>query len=597
MSKPRRKAKLSTGQVVKNMETKTCQNCKSKFVVEQEDFNFYEKIKVPPPTWCPECRLIRRMITFNVRNLYNRKCDNCNKKIISIFRSNSPYKVWCFDCYFSDKFNSLAYGNDYNFSLDFFTQYEQLRRNIPLLSLEQSGNNSGGCEYANYTYASKNIYLSHNVAKSEDVYYSVFVNRDNRMCFDSLSFREDELCYEVVDSNHNYNCLYLTRSDLCIDSQFLFNCVNCQNCFMSSNQRNQNYVFRNKKLSKDEYEKMLENENLTSYRSLKILEEEYQKLMGNSIVSFARLVNAINCTGDIIENSKNCVSSFYIWKSENLKYVTYSVNALNDSYDMLDSGRGERMYESICSGRGNYEIAFCARTFNAVQSYYCEGCIDVKNSFGCIGLRNKEYCILNKQYNKEEYEKLLPKIIKQMEEIPYVDKNNCKYKFGEFFPAEISPFAYNETMAYEQFPLSKEEILSKNFKWQDDLDRSYNVTLKSSDIPDNIKDVSDKILGETIACEHEGKCSHQCTRAFRIIPVELQFYKRTNLPLPRICPNCRYFTRLKRALPWRLWHRTCMCENTNHMHKGKCEEEFETPYSPERPETVYCKKCYQQEVY
>lgn len=580
-----------------NSEIKTCQNCKKDFIIETDDFSFYERMKIPAPTFCPECRLVRRMATFNVRNIYNRKCDNCAKNTVSIFNSQSTYASWCFECYFSDKFDPFSYGLDYDFSINFFTQYDKLRRNIPLLCLEQSGNNSGGCEYANYTYGSKNIYLSHNVAKSENVYYSVFVNRDNRMCFDSLSFREDELCYEVVDSNHNYHCTYLTRSDSCMDSMFLFNCSNCQNCFMSSNQQKQNYVFRNQKLSKSEYEEAISKENLSSYDSWGKLVEEYEKLMKDSIVCFSKQVNAVDCTGDIIDNSKNCQSSFYIWKSENIKYVTYSVNSVVDSYDMLDSGRGERMYESICSGRGNYEIAFSSRTFGSTYTYYSEGCIDCKNIFGCIGLRKKQYCILNKQYTKEEYEEILPRIIKQMKEVPYVDKNNCRYSFGEFFPIEISPFAYNETMAYEQFPLSKEQTLAKGYRWFDDLDKNYNTTLDSKDISNNILDVTDEILKETISCEHKGACNHQCTKAFRIIPEELQFYKRMNLPLPRICPNCRYFIRLRRALPWRLWTRTCMCEKEHHNHKGKCEVSFETPYSPDRLEVVYCKKCFQKEVY
>ena len=570
-------------------ETKTCQNCKNDFMIEPDDFSFYEKIKVPAPTFCPECRLIRRMATFNIRNLYNRMCDNCGEKIVSIFNQNSPYKVWCFKCYFSDKFDPTLYGQDYDFSTNFFIQYENLRQNIPLLCLEQSGNNSGGCEYANYTYSSKNIYLSHNVASSEDVYYSVFVNKKNRMCFDSLSFREDELCYEVVDSNHNYDCSYLTKSDSCISSKFLFNCVNCQNCFMSSNQRNKSYIFRNKKLSKDEYIEAISKENLNSYNSWKQLINEYNKLQENTIVRFAKMLNSVDCTGDIIENSKNCLESFYIWSSENIRYVTYSVNSVKDSYDILDSGRGERMYESICSGRGNYEIGFCSRTFGSQNSYYSEGCMDCKNIFGCIGLRKKQYCIFNKQYTKGEYEKLFIKIKKHMNEMPYVDRNNCQYTFGEFFPIEISPFAYNETIAYEQFPLTKEQVLEKNYKWFDELERNHKYTIEFSSLSDNISEVSEDILNEIIHCEHSGNCSHQCTNAFRIIPEELQFYKRMNLPIPRICPNCRYFIRLKRTSPWRLWHRTCMKEG--------CNNEFETSYSPDRLEIIYCEKCYQKEVY
>jgi hypothetical protein len=31
-----------------------------------------------------------------------------------------------------------------------------------------------------------------------------------------------------------------------------------------------------------------------------------------------------------------------------------------------------------------------------------------------VGLHDKSYCILNKQYTKEEYEELVPKIIEKM---------------------------------------------------------------------------------------------------------------------------------------------------------------------------------------
>lgn len=589
---------------MREAHNKICQNCKKDFTIEPDDFGFYEKIKVPPPTFCPECRLVRRMATFNVRSLYNRNCSNCDKKIVSIYKPESPYIVYCFDCYFSDEFDTSSFYLDYDFSVDFFTQYERLKKKVPQLCLEQINNNSGGCEYANYTYSSKNIYLSHNVADSEDVYYSVFVNKNNKICFDSLSFKNNELCYEIVESNDNYNCFYLTRSNQCIDSSFLFNCVNCQNCFMSTNQRNQNYVFRNQKLSRDEYKKALDKENLSSYSSTVSLMNEYQKLMSNTIVRFAKLVNIQNCTGDLIEKSKNCFSSFFISNSENIKYVTYSVNAVNDSYDILDSGRGEHMYECICTGRGNYNIGFCSRTFNTMESYYCEACYDSKNIFGCIGLKKKQYCILNKQYEKEEYFRMIEKIKKQMNEIPYVDKNNCEYRFGEFFPIELSSFNYNETMAYEQFPLTKAEVLRKGYKWFDDSNRNYEFTIESVAVPDNISDVNESILKESIRCEHKGTCSHQCTNAFRILPEELSFYKRMNLPIPHFCPNCRYFMRLKRTLPWRLWHRQCMCGSAgspsttvSHGHNGQCTNEFETSYAPDRPEIVYCEKCYQQEVY
>jgi hypothetical protein len=90
-----------------------------------------------------------------------------------------------------------------------------------------------------------------------------------------------------------------------------------------------------------------------------------------------------------------------------------------------------------------------------------------KNIFGCVGLKNKEYCILNKQYTKEEYEALIPKIKQHMMDMPYVDKLSRVYKYGEFFPSELSLFAYSESLANSYFPLSKEEAEKNGFRWKE----------------------------------------------------------------------------------------------------------------------------------
>lgn len=65
-----------------------------------------------------------------------------------------------------------------------------------------------------------------------------------------------------------------------------------------------------------------------------------------------------------------------------------------------------------------------------------------------------------------------------------------------------------------------------------------------------------------------------------------------------IVANCRHYQRLKLRNPFKLWNRGCICDKENHFHgTEKCEVEFETSYAPDRPEIVYCEKCYQQEVY
>jgi len=579
-------------------ETKICQNCKKDFTIEAEDFDFYEKMKVPAPRICPPCRSQRRMAVFNLRFLYNRVCDLCKEKMVSVYHPDSPYVVYCLNCFFSDKWDPMAYGIDFDFSKDFFTQFHDLMLKIPHLCVEQLNNNNKGCEYANYTYKSSNVYLSYNVAQCENIYYSMFANKRNKDCLDSLSFKANVLCYEVVDSDENYMCSFLTKSKQCINSSFLFNCFNCQDCFMSSNLRNQQYVFRNKQHTKEEYLDLVsKNNHLASYNNIQNLKEDYKQMMEKDIVRYATVINSPNCTGNMVYNSKNVKNSFFIWDCENVKNVTYSVNVFKDSQDILDAGRGERMYELVCNGRGCYDTAFSVSTGNTQDSFYGYFCNDLKHSFGCVNLDKKNFCILNKQYSDAEYHQLREKIVEHMRNLPYIDKKNNKYFFGDFFPIELSPFGYNETLAMEEFPLSSEEVEQFGYKWIQNSDRNYKPDILTIDLEDNIDDIDREIIGKTLECKNAEKSYLQCTKAFRILPYEFDFYKRMNLAIPHLCPNCRYYERKNRVLPLKLWHRTCMCDKTTHNHKGKCEVEFETSYSPERPEIVYCEKCYQQEVY
>jgi hypothetical protein len=118
-----------------NFETKTCQNCKKDFKIESEDFKFYEKIKVPLPTFCPECRMQRRFTVRNERNLYHRECDLCKKKIVSMYSIEKPFPVYCSTCWWGDRRDSKTYGIKYDFSKSFFLQFVSLLNKVPRPSL------------------------------------------------------------------------------------------------------------------------------------------------------------------------------------------------------------------------------------------------------------------------------------------------------------------------------------------------------------------------------------------------------------------------------------------------------------------------------
>jgi len=58
-------------------------------VIETEDFNFYEKMKVPAPTFCPLCRAERRLTFRNERKLFKAKDAFTGKDIFSLYRTKA----------------------------------------------------------------------------------------------------------------------------------------------------------------------------------------------------------------------------------------------------------------------------------------------------------------------------------------------------------------------------------------------------------------------------------------------------------------------------------------------------------------------------
>ena len=568
--------------------TKNCQNCKKDFIIEPEDFNFYEKIKVPAPTFCPECRNQRRMSWRNERSLHKIKCSapGHSEEIISMYGNVQNLVIFDNEYWWSDKWNQMDYGFPYDFSKPFFVQFSELFKRVPLAAL--STINSVNSQYTNFVECNKNCYLIFGSGWNENVRYGnkLLTCKDSQ---DLFMCTKCELSYECIDCAESYRLFWSFKSKNCTDSYFLYNCKNCTNCFGCSNLVSKSYCIWNKEYTKEEYFNQLQKLSISNYSNLLLLQKKFmEKIYFSSVHRYANIISSINCTGDNISESKNCKNCFEAFKNvENAKYE-YGTLDVKDSYDGNGIFDNELSYECVdCNRDGNN--SFTITTYDSNNVRYAFNCHNLTNSFGCIGLRKKSYCILNKQYSKEEYEKLLPKIIKQMDSMPYIDRKGRVYKYGEFFPIELSPFYYNETLAQEYFPIDEKDSLVYRYEWQPKENRNYNIDIDVKNLPEDIKNTDDSIIGKVIGCAHTGLCNERCTEAFKILSEELQFYKKMNLALPRLCPNCRHFTRLHKRNPLKLWHRKCM--------KPNCPNEFETSYAPERPEIVYCEKCYQQEVY
>ncbi|OGZ85422.1 MAG: hypothetical protein A2401_03280 [Candidatus Staskawiczbacteria bacterium RIFOXYC1_FULL_38_18] len=562
-------------------EIKTCQNCKQEFTIEPDDFTFYEKMKVPAPTFCPECRAQRRFVWRNERTLYKRKCDLCSKNIIGLYPEKTPFPVYCYECWYGDGWDPLSFGMDYNSSIPFFTQLKTLTQKVPRLAIWVVASTKS--EYTNQSYFNKNTYLSFALRDSENVMYAGRT-KANKNSVDITYTHFSELMYDTVNVEKSYNSQHIYDSEGIIDSSFMFSCRNCQNCFGGANLRSANYVFFGEQLLKEEYKEKVDKLNLGNRNEVKELREKFDDYSLKQIHRAMELVNCTNCVGNYLGNSKDCYYVFDGFELENARHSIW-VFTSKDISDCYGMGGSNNVYETI----GCEDVANCFFG-NIVDSstdvFYSDLCKGSQNLFGCVGVRSKNYCVLNKQYSKEEYAEIVKKIKEDMDKNPYIDSGGIVYKYGEFFPPALSPFAYNETIAQEFYPKSKEEIINLGYRFSEQGTKNYIPTIHVGDIPEDISSVTDSFTEEIIECRNKGAVETQCTLAFKIMPEELSFYKKQEIPISEYCPNCRHYLRLAKHLPPQIFNRTC----------AKCGKEARSAYSPSRPEIIYCEECYKSEV-
>ncbi len=546
------------------IETRTCTHCSEQFTITDVDVDFLtrlapmiagQKIDLPYPTHCPKCRKIRRYAWRNEKNIYKRKCDATGKDIISLFSPDAPCPVYESEYWYSDRWDARSYGRDFDFSGSFFEQWGELKKLVPMpwKAISQSIENS---EYSDNCSNLKNCYLCFNVGDCEDCLY--LVDAWNIYdCIDCLNISDCELCYELLDSRDCYGTHFSYALKNCRDSRFLIDCDGCQNCYGCFGLKNQQYHIYN-----TSYSEWVYRDELARLLSLPIHEQksQYEQFLSKSGYTGYNSINTWSentMDSSRVFNSKNVSSSNGINSSEDIRYA----HEIRDARLVMDMeiwwDRMDRVYESHQIGEQASNIFFSTWVWGGVYNIYYSGyCINnVHDCFWCIWLRNAEYCILNQQYTKKEYEALVPKIIEQMssprhslrgEGILGTDSSSLEERgkggeveWGEFFPATYSHFGYNQTMNMVKYPLSKEEAICQWFHWSDYEAPFPKVekTIPAKLLPETIDEVPDDILNWAIECEISMK-------PFRIIKQELEFYRKHNLPIPRRHPDQRYLDRL-----------------------------------------------------
>lgn len=550
---------------------KVCTRCKEDFSIDNDDLLFYQKMKVPPPNVCPDCRFMMRCMWRNEISLYSgRTCELCKSPVISIYNPKSKYTTYCYTCFYSEKWNPRDFLIEYDYSRPFFDQVSELFEKVPknCLGISTGDGQNTNSEYVNMASGCKNCYLVFNTSPAEELLYSRGVKNGNYSS--DIYFGVDfEKCYECINIQKSSGVYFGHNCTGCVDSFFILNSSNLVNCFGCVNLRNKSNCWFNEQLTQEEYKKRL-SEVMGSYTKIQEMKQKFYDFCLQFPHRENNNLKTIDSDGEYLTECKNIKHSFEVTKSEDGKYL-FSSKVIKDSIGTIGYGtNSEKLLECVATGYSS----------NIIGSYWAENCqnvlysFDLRNCSNCIGcdsLKNAEYCILNKQYSKEEYEKIKDHIAEELTSLGI---------HGLMMPPEIAPFGYNETIGNDNIPLSKNEVLKKGLKWQDDIQKTIgNQTIQFKDIPDHIDNVQDTIIGEIFECI-------SCQRNYKITEQELFFYKRMNLPLPRKCFFCRHRDRIEKRGPYKFWDRGCTL----------CKKNILTNYEPNRKEIVYCEECYRREV-
>ncbi len=332
-----------------------------------------------------------------------------------------------------DKMNEirddLLIEKDY-YESDFFTSYANLWKDTPkevLIHFEGTEN----CDFSDVAHSSKNWYLSYNITTGcSNICYSFSVKENSTNIYNSvLVFDNSENIYFstwIIQSFNIFYSKYITNSS---DVWFSNNLMNCKHCIACSNLDNKSYCIENKQYTKEEYSQKKAEIMMSKQKFKTTISTKGENYWSTNVDWSFNLMSE-----DVVwfwsYQVKNAHNILLVWGHEWVKNV-YDMFIwwawwCEDIYWLQGWWFLNQIYNAI-------ELWF---SNNIYYSYFLQSC---SFCIWCIGLKNKSYCILNKQYTKEERYDKIDEIFTQMEK---------DWTLGKFFPWSMNPFYFNDTAAY-----------------------------------------------------------------------------------------------------------------------------------------------------
>ena len=406
----------------------------------------------------------------------------------------------------------------------FFDNMSSLLHSIGLPNIFHFSENENA-SYANCVLWSRNIYLSFTIIHDvENTLYWFSIKTWTKNCMNSFMVRDNsENVFNakcIISSYNIYYSSYIKNSD---NIWFSNNLIWCHECIDCNDLENASYYIKNKQYDVDEYHKR--KKEILSHKDM------FEQYATNKYVSW----NNYNSTNT--QNSSYVVESEDIINGQYLSEISHARNAILVGWN----GSGEHVYDcllntpelshiywwlSLWTGTDHIYCSMHITVWSHIYySIYCQSC---SFCLGCIWLKNRSFCIFNKQYSKEDRHTKVDEIFSQMER---------DWTLGDFFPGEMNPFYFNDTAAHLIDPsFTKEEATRK---WYLRRDEEISV-----DIPEWMDVVAVDDLSNYEWFDENGKRNidpiilkkvirDEKWNIYRIVQMEYDFLVKHELPLPR----------------------------------------------------------------
>ena len=151
---------------------------------------------------------------------------------------------------------------------------------------------------------------------------------------------------------------------------------------------------------------------------------------------------------------------------------------------------------------------------------------------------------------------------------------------GEFFPIQDSTYGYNETIAQQYFPLSKDQAKEKNVL-REEYEYHVNIPENATIIQGNLTEkAGEDVISKVIL-------STQSQKPFRIMKKEREFCNTHGIPLPQTHPDER-FAQMRTSRP---------SQNLNLRNCSKTNQQMLSIYSQNTTFPVWSTEVFDQEVF